>query len=370
MSICGMPAIRLLSGGASEKECNRNTSTQEGNTEADRKDVLPRNAVSPEAGSTRHARALRVLPYRGRSRRRRGRRLPDRQRAELESLRAQALGETEPDEPVLEAFVELKSRYGIADEEVAEFLDAMATDITTSRYETYDDLESYMRGSAAAVGVMMTAIMEPEMEETALPAIKLGEAFQLTNFLRDVREDVVDRDRIYLPQETLRTHGASSEQIERLEFSGSPRRWQTNSTGQNASTGRASPVFATCPPTVSFRSCSPPSSTPNTTPSSESRVRRSLDRAVAVDDAKARLRRETRWHWHWNRDPEAVFQRVSAVPMAEADARGRATAGRADPVKRTGPGVAENRDLPVAPISASRSSGVPSAPSRGRSGPS
>lgn len=70
----------------------------------------------------------------------------------------------------------------------------MATDIETSRYDTYADLEAYMRGSAAAVGVMMTAIMEPDMEEAALPhAVKLGEAFQLTNFLRDVREDILDR---------------------------------------------------------------------------------------------------------------------------------------------------------------------------------
>ncbi len=49
---------------------------------------------------------------------------PEQQRAELEALRAQALGETEPDDPVLEAFVELREQYGIADEEVNEFIDA------------------------------------------------------------------------------------------------------------------------------------------------------------------------------------------------------------------------------------------------------
>ncbi|TYT62471.1 phytoene/squalene synthase family protein [Natrialba swarupiae] len=257
---------------------------------------------------------------------------PDRQRAELESLRAQALGETEPDEPVLEAFVELKSRYGIADEEVAEFLDAMATDITTSRYETYDDLESYMRGSAAAVGVMMTAIMEPEMEETALPhAIKLGEAFQLTNFLRDVREDVVDRDRIYLPQETLRTHGASSEQIERLEFS------EEFATAMADELDRAERLYREGVAGIRYlpADCQLPVLLAAVLYAEHHALIREQGYDVLSTEPSLSTTRKlvcvakTRWHWHWNRDPEAVFQRVSAVPMAEgeADARGSGHGG-------------------------------------------
>ncbi len=198
---------------------------------------------------------------------------PATQRAQLESLRAQAVGEQAPDDPVLEAFGELRERYGIDDEEINTFIDAMATDIETSRYETYEDLESYMRGSAASVGVMMTAIMEPDAEDVAIPhAVKLGEAFQMTNFLRDVREDIRDRDRIYVPQETLRDHGVDPAQIERLEYSESFAGAMAAELQRTEDLYReASPGSGTYPRTASSRSCWRRFSTPNTTPSSATR---------------------------------------------------------------------------------------------------
>jgi len=72
---------------------------------------------------------------------------------------------------VLEAFAAVCDEHEIPDEDVHAFVDAMASDIETDRYETYDQLESYMDGSAAAVGRMMTAIMEldEEAEVKALP---------------------------------------------------------------------------------------------------------------------------------------------------------------------------------------------------------
>ncbi|QIB75023.1 phytoene/squalene synthase family protein [Halogeometricum borinquense] len=140
---------------------------------------------------------------------------PSAQRERLEQLRAQALGRDETDDPVLSAFAELREQYDIADEDVNVFIDAMRSDITKSRYETYDELETYMDGSAAAVGRMMTDIMQTPNAEKARPhATALGEAFQMSNFLRDVREDIVERDRIYLPQETLEKHGVTEEQLQ------------------------------------------------------------------------------------------------------------------------------------------------------------
>ncbi len=142
------------------------------------------------------------------------------QRERLEELRAQAIGATEPERPELEAFQQVKTEYDIPDNEIDVFIDAMKTDIDKNRYDSFEELEEYMRGSAAAVGVMMTAIMEPDDREKALPhARALGEAFQMSNFLRDVREDIVERDRIYLPSETLTRHDITHDQIERLEFS-------------------------------------------------------------------------------------------------------------------------------------------------------
>jgi phytoene synthase len=140
------------------------------------------------------------------------------QRERLLAIREQALGREPTDEPVLAAFDDLRREVGIDDREVEVFVDAMLTDIEKTRYETYDELEAYMRGSAAAVGEMMTSVMGPENPDEARPhAQKLGEAFQLTNFLRDVREDIVERGRIYLPQSTLETYGVTDEQLQRFE---------------------------------------------------------------------------------------------------------------------------------------------------------
>ncbi|MFA9504683.1 phytoene/squalene synthase family protein [Natrinema sp. H-ect1] len=250
---------------------------------------------------------------------------PAQQRAQLEELREQALGEREPDDPVLEAFVELRERYGISDREVDVFIDAMATDIDTHRYETYADLESYMRGSAAAVGVMMTAIMEPEAEETAIPhAVTLGEAFQMTNFLRDVREDVVERDRIYIPQETLREHGVDPAQVERLEHS------ESFAAAMEAELKRTEDLYREGVAGIRYlpEDCQLPVLLAAVLYAEHHSLIRAQEYDVLSAEPSLSTARKlwclakTRWHWHWNRDPEAVFQRVSAVPTREPSRHG------------------------------------------------
>jgi phytoene synthase len=145
-------------------------------------------------------------------------RAPDTQRRELEHIREAALGREPTDEPVIEAFSTIREEEGIPDEEVDAFIDAMVTDIDTDRYETYDELASYMRGSAGAVGNMMTAIMEVDEPETARShAMALGEAFQLSNFIRDVEEDIEELGRVYLPLDTLSEHGVTVDNLERRE---------------------------------------------------------------------------------------------------------------------------------------------------------
>jgi phytoene synthase len=64
-----------------------------------------------------------------------------------------------------------------------------------------------MEGSAAVIGEMMLPVLEPYSPAARQPARALGNAFQLTNFLRDVGEDL-DRGRVYLPQDDLARHGA------------------------------------------------------------------------------------------------------------------------------------------------------------------
>lgn len=114
-----------------------------------------------------------------------------------------------PDHPALRAFADVARETGLPLAEPLCFLDAMESDLTVTRYPTYADLEAYMRGSAAAVGVMMCyATGAPTDSDTLAAARRLGEAMQLTNFLRDVGEDHA-RGRIYLPQEDMARFGVS-----------------------------------------------------------------------------------------------------------------------------------------------------------------
>jgi 15-cis-phytoene synthase len=84
-----------------------------------------------------------------------------------------------------------------------EFWQSMLQDTEKKTYETYGELQEYMNGSAMVVGEMMCYALW-EMNMDAIPyARKLGEAMQMTNFLRDVKEDRQDFWRIYMPLEDL-----------------------------------------------------------------------------------------------------------------------------------------------------------------------
>jgi len=112
------------------------------------------------------------------------------------------------DIPVLQVTARVFHTYNIPFEYSTKFLEAMIQDLNTNRYETYAELEDYMAGSAAAVGLMMSHILG--FDPGALPYAKqLGDAMQLTNFLRDVQEDIDERDRIYFPLDELQLQGIS-----------------------------------------------------------------------------------------------------------------------------------------------------------------
>ncbi len=107
------------------------------------------------------------------------------------------------DDPVLKAVVHTVQAFGIDPDCFRRFLRSMAMDLTVDRYPTYADLQRYMDGSAAVIGEMMLPILEPSDPAVARqPARDLGDGFQLTNFLRDVDEDL-DRGRVYLPWEDV-----------------------------------------------------------------------------------------------------------------------------------------------------------------------
>ncbi|MCW3813602.1 phytoene/squalene synthase family protein [Micromonospora sp. DR5-3] len=107
------------------------------------------------------------------------------------------------DDPLLPAVLHTIAVFDLAPADFAAFLRSMAMDLTVTSYRTYDDLLGYMDGSAAVIGTMMLPILGSSDPAAARePARQLGLAFQLTNFIRDVAEDL-DRGRTYLPDEHL-----------------------------------------------------------------------------------------------------------------------------------------------------------------------
>jgi phytoene synthase len=117
------------------------------------------------------------------------------------------------DDPLLPAVLHTIAIFDLDREDFATFLRSMAMDLTVTEYPTYADLLEYMEGSAAAIGTMMLPILGSRDPAAARePARQLGFAFQLTNFIRDVAEDL-DRGRVYLPREDLDRFGLTREDL-------------------------------------------------------------------------------------------------------------------------------------------------------------
>jgi phytoene synthase len=115
-------------------------------------------------------------------------------------------------DPVSRAAVHTARTWGIGRDTFEAFLASMAMDITVMGYPTYAELERYMYGSAAVIGLQMVPILEPLDERAAGHAAVLGVAFQMSNFIRDVGEDL-RRGRVYLPQEDLDAFGVTRDDL-------------------------------------------------------------------------------------------------------------------------------------------------------------
>ncbi|MFG1811615.1 phytoene/squalene synthase family protein [Streptomyces sp. NPDC049040] len=111
-------------------------------------------------------------------------------------------------EPVVRALAHTTATYGIDHRHFTDFMASMRSDLVVTDYPSYVDLRSYMHGSAAVIGLQMLPVLGTVVprEYAAVHAAELGVAFQLTNFLRDIGEDL-DRGRIYLPADLLAAHG-------------------------------------------------------------------------------------------------------------------------------------------------------------------
>ena len=115
------------------------------------------------------------------------------------------------------ALVDTVNRFSIPISYFEAFLHSMTMDLTVTEYHTYEDLYEYVYGSAAVIGLQMVPILgtvsKQSISEANIAAEKLGTAFQLANFIRDVGEDLT-RGRVYLPVTELQTHGVTRQMLE------------------------------------------------------------------------------------------------------------------------------------------------------------
>jgi phytoene synthase len=143
---------------------------------------------------------------------------PVRAGAELRDLQRRLRNGDDTD-PIVVAARDTITHWDIEWSLFDDFFAAMRTDLHVSSYATWTDLLGYMHGSAAVIGLQTLPILGPlpGLADVAAPyARDLGLGFQLTNFLRDVGEDL-DRGRIYLPQEDLDRFGVTVAQLRRRE---------------------------------------------------------------------------------------------------------------------------------------------------------
>ncbi|WP_394621777.1 phytoene/squalene synthase family protein [Lentzea sp. JNUCC 0626] len=137
--------------------------------------------------------------------------------------RLERLLDKPPSNPVLNALADTMRRYDIDRSLFTDFLASMRMDLDVTEYADLDALGVYVHGSAEVIGLQMLPVLGTVVprEEAAPYAARLGVAFQLTNFLRDVGEDL-DRGRVYLPQDVLAAHGVDRDLLQWVRRSRRP----------------------------------------------------------------------------------------------------------------------------------------------------
>ena len=115
------------------------------------------------------------------------------------------------------ALVDTVTKYSIPHEYFDAFMVSMEMDLTVTRYKTYEDLMTYVYGSAVVIGLEMLPILGYSDPRAIEAATALGTAFQLANFIRDIGEDI-DRGRIYMPLDDLARFGVSEEMLLKREL--------------------------------------------------------------------------------------------------------------------------------------------------------
>lgn len=114
--------------------------------------------------------------------------------------------------PILPALIDTVARYHIPLQHLTAVIDGVEMDLAGRQYETFHELEQYCERVASVVGLACIHIWGFRGEQALEPARRCGVAFQLTNILRDLKDDA-QQGRVYLPHEDLRRFGYSVEDL-------------------------------------------------------------------------------------------------------------------------------------------------------------
>nr|AAB51287.1 phytoene synthase [Dunaliella salina]AAY89105.1 phytoene synthase [Dunaliella salina] len=133
--------------------------------------------------------------------------------------RLEAMFQGKPYDELDAALTDTLSKYPLEIQPFRDMIEGMRMDLFKSRYYTFDELYEYCYRVAGTVGLMTMPVMgvDPSykgpVDKVYRAALALGTANQLTNILRDVGEDIRERDRIYLPLDEIKQFGMTEEEV-------------------------------------------------------------------------------------------------------------------------------------------------------------
>jgi len=125
-----------------------------------------------------------------------------------------AYGNSPIEDPLLLAFRRSTQTYDIPKKYFEDIMAGMRMDLSKNRYADFGELHDYCYKVAGVVGLIMLQIFDARAQEARPYAVDLGVALQLTNIIRDIKEDYA-RGRIYLPQQELQRFGITQKDIAR-----------------------------------------------------------------------------------------------------------------------------------------------------------
>ena len=131
---------------------------------------------------------------------------------ETRTLLARSLDGGETEGPVFAALSDAADVFGIPARYLQDVIAGVEMDLTRDRYSNFDELRDYCYGVASVVGLICIEVFEYTDPAAREHAVDIGLAMQLTNIMRDIKEDA-QRGRIYIPLDEIVSFGYSEQEL-------------------------------------------------------------------------------------------------------------------------------------------------------------